>query len=188
MKKPPRPTHSYLTDTEVRTLDVLVRRGARALRPEECNKLISLFQHHVGDLQHARGVAGGLRQEMNRLRGNLRAAEDELQERRGIQWRLRAAWRSARRRAASVRAEYAERAAAVRELHSPSANWAWRAYGCDHENAHTELCKHCQTCYPCPTIAALTEPPQPRVRFLLRRGEHRPVGDAAPVDSYRAAR
>lgn len=188
MKRPPRPSHPYLTQAERQQLDILVRRGARALRPEECNLLLSLAQRHFADLQHARGVAGGLRNELQRLRSQLRAAEDELQERRGVQHRLRTAWRSARSRAATVRAEYVERAAAVRELHGPSANWSWRAYGCDHDNAHNELCKHCQTCYPCPTIVALDEPPQPRVRFLLRRGEHRPVEDAAPVDAYRTAR
>jgi hypothetical protein len=73
VKKPPRPTHSYLTETELRTLDVLVRRGARTLRPEECNKLISLFQHHVGDLQQARRSTAGMRAERGSLR---RRAED----------------------------------------------------------------------------------------------------------------
>lgn len=79
MKKPPRPTHSYLTDTEVRTLDVLVRRGARALRPEECNKLISLFQHHVGDLQQARRSVTGMRSELATLRRRLEAAEERAE-------------------------------------------------------------------------------------------------------------
>jgi DNA-binding protein H-NS len=75
VKRPPRPTHSYLTDTEVRTLDVLVRRGARALRPEECNRLISLFQHHVGDLQQARRSTTGMRSELAALRRRLEIAE-----------------------------------------------------------------------------------------------------------------
>jgi hypothetical protein len=78
VKRPPRPTHSYLTDTEVRTLDVLVRRGARALRPEECNKLISLFQHHVGDLQQARRSATGMRTERGGLRRRAEAAETRI--------------------------------------------------------------------------------------------------------------
>jgi hypothetical protein len=83
VKKPPRPSHPYLTQAERQQLDILVRRGARVLRPEECNLLLSLAQRHFADLQHARAVAGGLRQEVNRLRADLRASEDELQERRG---------------------------------------------------------------------------------------------------------
>lgn len=67
-RKPPRPTHSPLTDTEVRTLDALVRRGARHLRPEECNHLLRLWEHHRGDLQQAHRSTAGLREQVNRLR------------------------------------------------------------------------------------------------------------------------
>lgn len=81
-RKPPRPVHSYLTQTELQILDNLVHRGARHLRPEECNRLILLFRHHLGDLQQARRSNAGLRDQVNRLRNDLRAAEDELQERR----------------------------------------------------------------------------------------------------------
>lgn len=92
MTRPRRPQHSYLTDTERQQLDVLVRRAARQLPAAECNRLLGLFQHHLGDLQHARATAAGLRRDVNvrgqqrdtareeqdRLANLLRAAEDEL--------------------------------------------------------------------------------------------------------------
>jgi len=78
VKRPPRPTHSYLTETERQQLDILMRRGARGLAPAECNRLIALAQHHFADLQHARAVAGGLRREVNSLRQRVEAAEAAL--------------------------------------------------------------------------------------------------------------
>jgi hypothetical protein len=76
-RKPSRPSHTYLTDTELQQLDILVRRAARHLQPAECNRLLSLAQHHLGDLQQARRTATGLREQVNRLRQATTAAPAE---------------------------------------------------------------------------------------------------------------
>jgi len=43
----------------------------------------------------------------------------------------------------------------ARALHRPQDDWSWGAFGCAHEGQHTQLCRTCNVCSPCPTAQAL---------------------------------
>lgn len=72
-----RPQHSYLTETECRQLDNLVRHAAQYLEPRDCNRLLVLFEHHSTDLKRARATNAGLQQQISSLRQQRRSAEQQ---------------------------------------------------------------------------------------------------------------
>ncbi|WP_329046997.1 hypothetical protein [Streptomyces sp. NBC_01422] len=52
------------------------------------------------------------------------------------------------------------RVAADRKIlnrHRPAQDWSWRAFGCQHKQAHGSRCAHDRHCWPCPDVTDLAE-------------------------------
>ena len=92
-----RPTPPPLTKTERAALDHLVRRGAAALNPSDGNHLVRLWELDQADRRQERRTAGGTERANHELKSQLTQTSAEA-------GRYRAAWQSARRRAAHTTA------------------------------------------------------------------------------------
>jgi hypothetical protein len=73
-----RPPHTYLTDMERQNLDILVRRAASHLGPEERALLLRLHARHLQDARYARGALIGVSSKLDHLRRRAQLAEDQL--------------------------------------------------------------------------------------------------------------
>lgn len=92
-----KPTPPPLSRTEREVLDRLVRRGAGSMNPVDGNRLIRLWELDQADRRQERRSAGGAQQTIRELKQQVAATEAGAT-------RYRAAWQSARRRAAHTNA------------------------------------------------------------------------------------
>jgi hypothetical protein len=170
-----RPTSPPLSHTDRKSLDGLVRRGARALNPIEGNRLLALWEQNLKDREQERRVGGGAQAQLGQVRQQLAAlrAGEEPVPGHGIpqtpgQWI--AAWngQTPEQRLAHAQrildayteiTQAEDRIAAVRALHVPVEDrTGWTASG-----EYESIIPACQDCgsedyavaWPCSTLRAL---------------------------------
>ena len=78
MTRKRRPPHMYLTDMERQNLDILARRAAALLGPEERALLLRLHGRHFQDARYARDALTGVNSKLDQLRRRAQDAEARL--------------------------------------------------------------------------------------------------------------